>query len=189
LADENAPAQQLADVRANTELARRSLERLEVTDGLQGVAQRDDKRSLQLAERAPAAASGAFGGRELGGIPAGTAPAARGRGGAAGGAGYGFGRASNSYREADTDKEVSAAGIQVAGNETLYKRGKVWIANSAQKIDPAKDADKIKRVKRFSDEYFTLVRENTADENAVLAAQQEGEELLVVLRGQAYHIE
>jgi Ca-activated chloride channel family protein len=188
LADENAPAQQLADLRANTELTRRALDRLEVTDGLQGVAQRDDKRSLQLAERAPAAASGAFG-SDSGGVPAGTAPAARGRGGAAGGAGYGYSRASNSYRDAATDREVEVKGVQVAGNETLYKRGKVWIANSAQKIDQAKDADKIKRVKRFSDEYFTLVRENTADENAVLAAQQEGEELLVVLRGQAYHIE
>ena len=58
-----------------------------------------------------------------------------------------------------------------------------------QKIDPVKDADKIKRVKRFSDDYFVLVRDNTADENAVLAAQQEGEELLLVLRGQAYCIE
>jgi hypothetical protein len=84
---------------------------------------------------------------------------------------------------------VAATGVQVAGNETLYKRGKVWIAQNAQKIDQAKDAAKIKRLKRFSDEYFTLVRENTADENAILAAQQEGEELLVVLRGQAYHIE
>jgi Ca-activated chloride channel family protein len=194
LADENAPAQQLADLRGNAELTRRALDRLEVTDGLQGVAQRDDKRSLQLAERAPAAASGAFGSSNFGGIPAGTQPASearlRGGGMRAGGAGgYGLGRASNTYREADTDKEVAATGVQVAGNETLYKRGKVWIAQNAQKIDPAKDAAKIKRLKRFSDEYFTLVRENTADENAILAAQQEGEELLVVLRGQAYHIE
>ena len=71
----------------------------------------------------------------------------------------------------------------------IYKRGKTWIAQSAQKIDPEKDAAKIKRVKRFSDDYFALVRANTADENAVFAAQQEGEELLVVLRGQAYCIE
>jgi Ca-activated chloride channel homolog len=77
----------------------------------------------------------------------------------------------------------------VAGKETLYKRGKLWIAANAQKIDPDKDTDKIKRVKRFSDDYFALVRDNSADENAVLAAQQEGEELLVVLRGQAYYIE
>ena len=111
-------------------------------------------------------------------------------GGGPAGRGYGFGaRASNFYRDAATDKEVEAKGIQVAGNETLYKRGKCWIAQSAQKIDPLKDADKIKRVKRFSDDYFALVRDNSADENAVLAAQQEDEELLLVLRGQAYCIE
>jgi len=196
LADENAPVQQLADLRGNTELARRYLDRLEVTDGLQGVAQRDDKRSLQLAERAAAAPSAAFGG---GTLPAGSAPgsSAGGLGGIPGGpangrgaGGYGFSaRASNTYRDAATDKEVEAKGVQVAGNETLYKRGKTWVAQSAQKLDPAKDADKIKRVKRFSDDYFALIRENTADENAVLATQQEGEELLVVLRGQAYCIE
>jgi len=185
LADENAPAHQLADLRLNTDLARRSLEQLEVTDGVAGVAQRDDKRSLQLADRFSAAPSGAFGGGAggLGGLPGSSGPQA-----ARGGAG-GYGRASNFYRDAATDKEVEAKGVQVAGNETLYKRGKLWIANSAQKVDPEKDAAKIKRVKRFSDDYFTLVRDNSADENAVLAAQQEGEELLVVLRGQAYHIE
>jgi len=186
LADENAPAHQLADLRSNAALARRSLEQLEATDGLAGVAQRDDKRSLQLAERASAAPSGAFGGGSNFSGPA----SGPGAGGIAARGGYGFGaRASNSYRDATTDKEVEAKGIQVAGNETLYKRGKTWIAQSAQKVDPEKDAAKIKRVKRFSDDYFALVRDNTADENAVLAAQQEGEELLVVLRGQAYYIE
>jgi Ca-activated chloride channel homolog len=177
----------LADLSSNTELTRRALDRLEVTDGLQGVAQRDDKRSLQLAERAASAPSGAFSARGggLGGVPATSGPQA-----ASGAGGYGFGsRASNSYREADTDREVEAKGIQIAGKETLYKRGRLWIATNAQKIDPAKDAAKIKRVKRFSDDYFALVRDNSADENAIFATQQEGEELLVVLRGQAYYIE
>ncbi len=203
LADENAPVQQLADLRGNTELTLRELDRLAATEGVAGVAQRADKSALQLAERAGAAPSGAFS------VPAASAPAdgfiapgffAGGRSGQArggqggvgqGGSGsYGFGaRVSNSYRDAATDKEVLVKGICVAGNETLYKRGKCWIAQSAQKIDPVKDADKIKRVKRFSDDYFALVRDNTADENAVMAAQQEGEELLVVLRGQAYCIE
>ncbi|MCI0357331.1 MAG: VWA domain-containing protein [Planctomycetaceae bacterium] len=192
LADENAPRQQLADLRGNTELTRKSLERLEATDGLAGVAQRFDKNALQLAERAASAPSGAFGA----GLPAdssggqgrvsGSGPQAT-RG--AGLGGYGGGRTANFYRDAATDREVEAKGVQVAGKETLYKRGKLWIAANAQKIDPDKDTDKIKRVKRFSDDYFILVRDNTADENAVLAAQQEGEELLVVLRGQAYYIE
>ena len=152
LADENAPAQQLADLRGNTELTRRSLERLEATDGLAGVAQRFDKSSLQLAERAGTAPSDAFS------VPSASAPAASapaggsvapgffagGRGGQAQGAqgggglgasgGYGFGaRASNSYRDATTDKEVLAKGICVVGNETLYKRGKCWIAQSTRR--------------------------------------------------------
>jgi hypothetical protein len=33
------------------------------------------------------------------------------------------------------------------------------------------------------------VKANTQDENAVLATQQEGEQLLITLRGQTYQIE
>ena len=161
-----------------------ALDRLEATDGLQGVAQRDAKKSLQEAAQPAAAASpsfsvpgggaGGFGGGEL---------AKYGRGGVPGL------RAANTYRDADTDREITAGGIQNAGRETLYKRGKLWIATNAQKFDLEKDDAKIKRVKRFTDEYFDIVRANTQDENAVLASQQEGEELLVVLRGQAYRFE
>ena len=92
----------------------------------------------------------------------------------------------NSYREVDTDRTVVADGIQTAGKETLYRRGRRWIANNAKDLDPEKDQAKIQEIKRFSDEYFALVRANTPDENAILAAQQEGEELVVRLRGQAY---
>jgi hypothetical protein len=78
--------------------------------------------------------------------------------------------------------------VQNAGKETLYKRGNTWVANNCKDIDPEKDKAKIKEIKRFSDEYFALVKANTQDENAILAAQQEGEELLVRFRGQAYCI-
>ena len=78
--------------------------------------------------------------------------------------------------------------MQNVGNETFYKRGKRWIANNAKKVDPEKDA-KITSVTRFSDEYFELVRANTQEENTILAAQQEGEELVVRLRGLAYRFE
>ena len=61
LADENAPAQQLADVRAHYDLAARAVDRLEATDGVAGVAQRDAKKALQEAAQAPAARGGAFG--------------------------------------------------------------------------------------------------------------------------------
>jgi Ca-activated chloride channel family protein len=183
LADENAPVRELADVRRNTERARFYLERLEQTDGLQGVAQRADKAALQLAEVPAQAAAPAFGGGALAGE-------ARGASGLQAGRSMSLAaRASNSYRDIATDKEVLAACVQNAGKETLYKRGKLWCATSALKFDPEKDQDKIKRVKRFTDEYFEIVKANTTDENAVLAAQQEGEELLVVFRGQAYCFE
>jgi Ca-activated chloride channel homolog len=107
-----------------------------------------------------------------------------------GAGGYGnAGRISNVYRDADTDREVVVQNVQNTGNETLFKRGDLWIANNARNIDPEKDEAKIRRVKRFSDEYFKLVRENTPQENTILAAQQEGEQLLCVFRGQAYRIE
>jgi Ca-activated chloride channel family protein len=185
LADENAPVRQLADLSLHYDFAGRAVDRLEATDGVAGVSQRAAKNEFKLAEQAaPAAAAPAFGGyardKRLGGLAA---------GGASGPAGLSRMRAANSYREIDSDKEVVAESIQNAGGETLYKRGKVWVANNAKNVDPEKDAAKIKRVKRFSDEYFELVKANTPDENAVLASQQEGEELLVVLRGQAYQIE
>ena len=186
LADENAPVQRLADMRYGHQLTLEALDRLSTVDGASGVAQRSDKKALQEAAQPAPAASPAFG------IPAG---GAGGFGGAAesrraGGSNFYAGglRAANRYRDSE-DREVAAAGIQNAGKETLYKRGNLWIATNAQKVDPEKDSAKIKRVKRFTDEYFEITRANTADENAVLAAQQDGEELLVVLRGQAYRFE
>ncbi|MDP6547192.1 MAG: hypothetical protein QGH60_24720, partial [Phycisphaerae bacterium] len=79
--------------------------------------------------------------------------------------------------------------LRNVGNTSLYRRGRVWIASSASKLDPAKDADKIKKIKRFSDEYFKLIGQNTVAENQVMASQQDNEEMLLVLRGQAYQIE
>ncbi|MCP4379799.1 MAG: VWA domain-containing protein, partial [bacterium] len=80
-------------------------------------------------------------------------------------------------------------GLRNVGNTSLYQRGRVWIASSASKLDPEKDADKIKKIKRFSTEYFELVSKNTVAENQVMASQQADEEILLVLRGQAYQIE
>ncbi len=205
LADETAPAKQLADVRQHLQSAGRSVERLREAEGVAGFSQRADKFDLQNAQVAPTASAPAFsargggmpgGGMAGGGLPAmrAAAPGVRGGGGGAPGGlstAGGFGgaslaRAANSYRDVDTDRTVVADSIQTAGKETLYRRGNQWIANNAKDLDPAKDQAKIQEIKRFSDEYFALVRANTPDENAILAAQQEGEELLVRLRGQAY---
>ena len=205
LADENAPMRQLADARLHFDMARRLSDNLSVAEGIAGVSQRADKGVLQNAEQAAQAAAPAF----AGGLPAGEARGVGGPGAGAGlGAGQGGGgfggrgglaksagtattpqpRASNYYREIDSDKEVYAFSVQNAGKETLYKRGNTWVANNAKDVDPEKDKAKIKEVKRFSDDYFALVKANTQDENAILAAQQEGEELLVRFRGQAYCI-
>ena len=73
------------------------------------------------------------------------------------------------------------------GNQTLYKRGKLWIAANAKDVDPSED-DKITTVERFSDAYFKLTAANTESENAVLAMQKSGEELIIKLREQVYRI-
>jgi Ca-activated chloride channel family protein len=186
LADENAPAQQLANTRLGLEEAGRAVDRLEALDGAAGIAQRADKNALREANQPAAAESRFYSGPApgSGGIRFGaTTNRADPSGASAGGL-----RALNTYRDTE-DREVVAASVQCFGKETFYKRGNLWICANAQKIDPTKDEAKINRVKRFSDEYFQLVRANTADENAMLAAQQEGEEMLVVLRGQAYRFE
>ena len=201
LADETSSLRQLADVRLHMELAERQVERLSSAGGVEGFSQRADKNVLQGAQIAQGAAAPAFSV-----TPAATAPAAdaaanpsapsglaRSRGSssaalAGGGHGSAPSRVSNSYRTIDSDKEVVASGVQNAGKQTLYRRGKLWVANNAKDLDPEKDQAKIKEIKRFSDGYFALVKANTADENAILATQQEGEELLCVFRGQAYRV-
>ena len=201
LADETSTVRQLADVRLHVELAERQVERLSTEGGVAGFSQRADKNVLQGAQIAPGAAAPAFSvtpaatapAADAAAHPSGTSGLGRSRSSssaALAGGGYGNApaRVSNSYRAIDSDKEVVASGVQNAGKETLYRRGKLWVANNAKDLDPEKDQAKIKDIKRFSDEYFALVKANTSDENAILATQQEGEELLCVFRGQAYRV-
>jgi hypothetical protein len=63
----------------------------------------------------------------------------------------------NVYRAIDSDREVAADGVQTAGKETLFRRGKTWIANNAKDLDPEKDRSQVQEITRFSDEYFALV--------------------------------
>ena len=195
LADESAPARQLADTRLHLERAGASVDRLSEAEGIAGFSQRAEKFDFQNAQRAPQAAAPSFGGVAGAGGEARSSLARSASMPSAGlglpalgqtGGGFYAGRGANSYREIDSDKTVVADSVQCAGKETLYRRGKTWIANNAKDLDPEKDTAKIKEIMRFSDEYFALVRANTQDENAILAAQQEGEEFLVRFRGQAY---
>jgi Ca-activated chloride channel family protein len=78
LADENAPAQQLANLGANVDFARREVDRLALSEGVAGVSQRAEKKALQEAGRPQAAASPTFGGAQAAGDARGWAvPAAR----------------------------------------------------------------------------------------------------------------
>ncbi len=193
LADENPPPQLAGGPAWGMERAREALRRLDQAEGRAGFAQRAEKKFLQEATIAPLASgfaapaaeaaadapygSGRMGGglRGAGGMPAASAPA----------------RASSPvvrYRDVESDREVAVQTVQIVGNETLYKRGSQWFAASARDVDLKRDADKVKTLERFSDEYFKLVAANTPAENAVLARQQAGEELVIKLRGQIYLI-
>lgn len=188
LADENA-SPQLADARRSFDRAADAVRRLNQASGRAAFAQRFEKKALQEASRTPLARSAA---------PAADAAApAPGRdfGGLGGAAGRGQANAQPTapaaglvLRDIETDKEVVVDSVQIVGNETLYKRGDKWFATSAKDVDLERDKDKIKTVSRFSDEYFELIKANTPAENAVLARQQAGEELVIKLRDVVYLI-
>ena len=91
-------------------------------------------------------------------------------------------------KDYEADKKESVSNMRQVGNQAIYQRGKLWIAANASHLDPKKDESKIKTLKQYSDEYFALTRANTRSENAILASQMSGEELMVTLRGQAYRI-
>ncbi len=75
------------------------------------------------------------------------------------------------------------------GASTLYRRqGNVWYADNVNEFDVEKNKDKIKEIKRFSKEYFQLVKKNTNSENSLLAQQGEKETLIIRLRGVVYRI-
>ncbi len=143
----------------NQASAGKSLERLADDSGLSGVAQRAGKQSFKNAQSAPAPAAGST---SLG-------------------VGFQF------YRDAN-DREVVTSTVRNLGNQALYKRGKIVVTPDTAKLDVTKDADRIRTIERYSQDYFDLVSANTAAENQILANQAADEELLVSLRGQAYLI-
>ena len=155
----------LADRESGVRRARRRIQRLEESAGRAAFSQRAAKQSLRDAARpkASAAASSA---------------------GVAGGLGAGL-----AIRDIDSDEIVAVNTVRTVGKETLYKRGKLWIAANARDVDLKKDRRQVVVVRRFSTDYFRLTKENSAAENKVLAAQRAGEHLLIRLRGTIYRIE
>ena len=92
---------------------------------------------------------------------------------------------------ADYEQKAEAKqleGVQNVGNQSLYRRGRVWVTPETAKVDVEKEKAQIKEVQRFTDEYFELVRANSIQDNQVLASQAAGDELLIRLRGQLYRI-
>lgn len=188
LADENEKVNQLADSNRNFQTTDRNLSGLQTAGGRGGFEQRSFKGELKAAMAA-----------EL-------SPGMGGQGGM-GGMGFDSGGQAATGRKRleqflpnsagimdagdvanDNMSENVSQGVRKVGNMTLYKRGKLLIAENATQFDLEKDANKIKNVKRFSDEYFELASKNSADENRLIA-EQGSEELLIVLRGQAYLIQ
>lgn len=185
LADDQAPAAELASRSNRLRRANSAFRMLEEAEGLQGLAQRSFKNQLrdatQLTPRFSRPAA-----------PAAGDSSSAGRGGLAGGAKSAsaapapFGSAQ--VLDTKTDTVKYASGVRQIGKEVAYLRGKLLIAANARDVDMAKEKASIVEIKRFSDEYFKLAKENTPSENLLLSAQQEGEELLVRLRGKVYLI-
>ena len=96
------------------------------------------------------------------------------------------------YRDADAyekgKKDERLRRVRQFKKQALYRRGSVWVASKAVELDLVKDKAKIKTIERFSDAYFELVGKNTSEENRILSTQRDGEQMLIVLRGQAYLI-
>lgn len=176
-----------------------AVDRLREGEGRAAFAQRAEKQMLKDSRLAPMESADFY--RDVtgnGSFGSGLAPGAGMGGGASGsrmdrgGAPAGRPQAAAAsapgvrYRDIDKDEEVSTQSVQIVAGQTLYKRGQQWVAANAKDVDLKNEADKIKTVERFSEDYFKLVAANTASENAVLARQQPGEELVIKIRGQIY---
>ena len=89
---------------------------------------------------------------------------------------------------AESDAEVlkKAENVRQFGDQTLYRRGTLIVATNAADFDYDKQKADVTEVERYSDSYFALVADNTADENQLLSQQRVEEQLLVRLRGKVY---
>ena len=154
LADEDARPGDLAaiNLEANVRRARSALSRLAETEGIAAFSQREAKQRFKEAELPMAAEAPA----DENGLVAGAL-----------------------LRDIDKDEDVRVDAVQVVGGKTLYRRGNVWYAYDAAKQDLERIGDKVKVIKRFSKEYFDLVRRNPAVLNKMMARQQTGEAMVI----------
>jgi Ca-activated chloride channel family protein len=149
------------------------LERLGEAEGKSGVAQRDFKRELTESHLA----------NEPAARPA--DPSADTAGDRSGGQGFAYGA---KLRDIDKDRDITVQAVQVVENKVLYKRGNVWYSFDVAKQGTEDAAKKAKVVARFSKEYFELVGKADAASAKMLSRQQAGEELMLKVQGEVYHV-
>jgi len=159
LADDQAAPGDLAKAQFGAMRAAGLLRRLEEADGIAGFSQRDMKKGLLEAERAPSESAAA--GEKAG---------AR-------------------FRDIDSDKELVAEAVRTVAGRTLYRRGNVWYEYDVAKLKPEELAEKVKVIKRFSEEYFRLVREASPAARGVLSSQPADAELMLEEGGKLYKVE
>lgn len=194
LADDQADASQLADFGFNRGVTRERLRNLKLTEGADAFFQRAEKGILQRSSRVPTTTPHANESLDLS-LPAapssnssrfgayGGARPSRGLGGMAAGATPGQSGGTSDHLSA-----TAGDGVQLINNNAFYKRGKLLIAANASHVNLEKPTLPVVEMKRFSKEYFELVKQNSEPENALLSQQQADQELVIVLRGSLYRI-
>ena len=177
LADDLASPNDLSNRELNFGRSRDALLQLSQADGQSGFTQRGYKQMLKSAdnsyESAPAAGAGAGGGLQMD-------SSRRPSRGDAGGNLYDSGGESS-------EKSIEEV-VRRAGKETAYLRGNTLVASNAVDVDLEKDKAQIIEIKRFSQEYFELLKLTNKDENQLLALQGTDEEMVVRLQGKIYRI-
>lgn len=171
LADDQAGLRDLTDSRRGTgislERSLHALRRLNEVEGQAAFVQRDLKARFQAAEQAaPAPAQ-----------PGSDDPNSE---TSVGGA---------VVVDLDEDRAVATKNVRQIGNLTFYKRGDRWVSAEVAKRDLEKLDENVRKVKRFSKEYFELVKKNSKDANAALSQQKSGEKLYLEVDGEALLIE
>jgi len=205
LADERVP---LHAALQNAERARESLQELSAVSGSYGVAQREMKQYYMRNDKAAMGGAGGLGGGmtgqdgyghmmgmmnlpAAGAIPSGNltalgaapaAPALR-RGGRA--PGQAMSRAALGKPEAELQVDTAQQTrpqVRQVGSKTFYFKENRWIDST---VKPDEDA-KARKIRQFSDEFFTLARSQSAELNQYLTFS---EPVTINLAGTVYRID
>jgi len=179
LADDEANVRDLAQ---NQRAAGRALESLRMEGGYGGFVQRNFKSQLQRAAQAPSASSSGMMGGGIAGpgaAPAMSGMPARDAAGSASATAPSYGFAVPDLQE---DRLIPVRTVQQVGSRTFFLRNGRWVDSTLTE----EQERNVRRVQRFTDEYFELARRHGSDAAKILA--MEGG-VTVVFDGQAYALE